>query len=107
MKIHSFFDFDKDKEKLDIKTVVTVPDQSLTVREILTRFTSSGISLPPIETGEDEDINLDTDFEDEFEAQNYINRFSDEVTDYLQKSNEKNKNSERNSELQSEAKSEE
>lgn len=34
----------------------TIPDQALTVRDIITRFTRGQIAIPPIETGDSDDI---------------------------------------------------
>lgn len=65
MRIATFFQPVKDAEHLDINTRITIPEQSLTVREILQRF-SRGTMLPPdIDTGEDDDI--DEDIENSFD----------------------------------------
>lgn len=73
MKVLSFFDLRHDPEKLDLKTVHTVPDQSLSVRDILTRFSRGQIEIPPIETGEDDDIDSYAEnFEDIVDAHESI-----------------------------------
>lgn len=47
-----------------IGSSLTVPDQSLSVRDIITRFTRGQISIPPIENGQDEDFDDAHRFED-------------------------------------------
>lgn len=65
MRIATFFQPVKDAEHLDINTRITIPEQSLTVREILQRF-SRGTMLPPdIDVGDDDDI--DDDIENSYE----------------------------------------
>lgn len=69
MRIATFFQPVKDSENLDLKTVITVPDQSLSVRDILMRFTRGQMELPDIDTGPDDDIDSDVnDFEDYVDA---------------------------------------
>lgn len=46
----------------------TIPDQSLSVREILTRYKRGDLSLSSPETGDDDDIDLDEDFDDLVDA---------------------------------------
>lgn len=73
MLIHSFFDPQKDHEKVDTDTVITVPDQSLSVRDILTRFSRGQMEIPPIDYGDDDDINAEvSDFVDIVDAHNTI-----------------------------------
>lgn len=60
MKIRSFFDKRKECEVVDTTTLHTIPDQSLTVREILTRFSRGTLVPPPVDFGEDDDIDADT-----------------------------------------------
>lgn len=80
MNIATFFQPIKDSEQLDVNTTITVPDQSLSVREILTRFSRGQISIPDIETGEDDDIDSSIDsYEDFVDAKGAI----DEITDSL------------------------
>lgn len=50
-------------EALDEKSM-TVPDQSLTVRDIITRFTRGQIAIPPVETGESETFDDAHSFDD-------------------------------------------
>lgn len=63
------------KEHNDKETITapsqTVPDQALTVREILMRFTRGQMELPPVETGDDDDIDdySSNEFEDLVDAQ--------------------------------------
>lgn len=65
MRIANFFQPIKDSENLDVTTQITVPDQSLSVRDILSRFTRGQMDIPPVITGEDDDINGPVDeFED-------------------------------------------
>lgn len=57
MNTRSFFgEHTPSVEVLDYEHSETIPDQCLTVREILTQFTRSGRELPDIETGDDDDI---------------------------------------------------
>ncbi|UPW41590.1 hypothetical protein [Peromfec virus RodF8_47] len=51
----------------------TIPDQSLSVREILQRYAVSGQPLPPVDSGEDDDIDApDETFGDLVDAQNAV-----------------------------------
>lgn len=73
--IVNFFTLRKDShaEVLDTSTVITVPDQSLSVRDILTRFSRGQIEIPPIDYGDDDDINSEvTNFDDIVDAQNFM-----------------------------------
>lgn len=79
MKTQSLYNYSKDDDfEYNSHELVTIPDQSLSVREILTRFTRSGLELPSIESGEDDDINesLVSDF---FEAQQVLRDFDPSV----------------------------
>lgn len=70
MNVRSFFKPVKDFEELS-SMVCTIPDMSLSVRDILTRYTRDSIPLPPIDGGTDES------YED------FVNRdFSDSVSAY-------------------------
>lgn len=69
----SDYDFNSDE-------VVTIPDQSLSVREIIRRFTRDNIPLGDFERGDDEDIDGD-DFLDEIDAFDALR----DSTDYLSK----------------------
>ena len=70
MKVRRFYD----KSSIDDYEAVTqksetVPDQSLTVREIISRFTRGQMVIPPIDTGDDDDIDSPlADFEDPTDA---------------------------------------
>lgn len=50
----------------------TIPDQSLSVRDILLRFTRGQMVMPPIETGDDSDID-EIDYDDMISAQEQVN----------------------------------
>lgn len=74
MKIRDFRDRVKDSEPLDFTTKVTIPDLSLSVRDILLRFTSGTMSPPDIEYGDDEDIDgFDNTFDDLVDAFDAVN----------------------------------
>lgn len=74
-----------DYENLDYDHSETIPDQCLTVREILTNFTRSGRILPEIETGEDDDIDSpDVDFPDMVDAVDAVNSGYSEVATLAQ-----------------------
>lgn len=72
MRIATFFQPIKDSEHLDVETTITIPDQSLTVREILTRFSRGQMSIPPIEEGDDDDIDSIVGFDDIVDAHDTI-----------------------------------
>lgn len=46
----------------------TIPDQALTVRDIITRFTRGQINIPPIETGDADDIDDAVRYDDIVDA---------------------------------------
>lgn len=53
----------------------TIPDQSLSVRDILHRFTRGQMVIPPIETGDDEDFDSPDPpqtFDDLVDAQEFL-----------------------------------
>lgn len=80
MRIATFFQPIKDSEHLDVTTDITIPDQSLSVRDILQRFTRGQIIIPPLETGDDDDIDSDTlDFFDPVDALDSINSFKESM----------------------------
>lgn len=73
MLIRSFFKPQVDIEKVDTDTVITVPDQSLSVRDILTRFSRGQMEIPPIDYGDDDDIDSDvSDYNDLVDAHDAI-----------------------------------
>lgn len=73
MRIATFFQPVKDCENLDLQTIITIPDQSLSVRDILHRFTRGQIELPPIDVGEDDSIDASlADFDDLTDAMDSI-----------------------------------
>ena len=63
--IVNFFTLRKDShaESMDTSTIISVPDQSLSVCDILTRFSGGHIEIPTIDYGDDvlnsETINFD------------------------------------------------
>lgn len=62
----------------------TIPDQSLSVRDILMRFTRGEISIPPPETGDSDDIDDDHDqFDDLVDAFDHAQRFDDLSQQFL------------------------
>lgn len=69
LKFSSFWDdVHVDSEWNDGKSE-TIPDMSLSVRDILTRFTRGQMELPPIETGDDETFDSpDVEFDDMIDA---------------------------------------
>lgn len=75
MRIATFFQPIKDSESLDVTTVITVPDEAVSVKDILHRYQRGMIELPPMITGEDEDIDSTlSDFEDFVDAHDAINQ---------------------------------
>lgn len=46
----------------------TIPDQSLSVRDILHRFTRGQMEIPPVEVGDDDDIDSSDSFDDLVDA---------------------------------------
>lgn len=73
MRIATFFQPVRDNEKADVTTNFTIPDQSLSVRDILQRFTRGQITIPPIEEGDDDDIDsITNDFDDIVDAYDTI-----------------------------------
>ncbi len=69
VKIYSLYGLhpDNDVEYVD-PVSETIPDQSLSVREILTRYKRGDLSLSSLETGDDDDIDSDDDFDDLVDA---------------------------------------
>lgn len=54
---------------------MTIPDQSLSVRDIIMRYRRGDMQLSPIETGDDDNIDGDDyEFEDMVDAQEYYER---------------------------------
>lgn len=72
MKVNSFWTARPDDVEVNNGVSETIPDQSLSVRDILMRFTRGSITLPPIETGDDDDIDSDIDVTDMIEAQDAV-----------------------------------
>lgn len=74
MKIATFYNPPEPDFECNSNEDLTVPDQSLTVREILNNFTRGTMSVPPVETGTDEDINSPfADYDDLVDASNDFN----------------------------------
>ena len=69
VKIYSLYGLhpDNDVEYVD-PVSETIPDQSLSVREILTRYKRGDLSLSSPEIGDDDDIDSDEDFDDLVDA---------------------------------------
>lgn len=80
MKIGSFYKNGNIHFESNDSIDMTIPDQSLSVREILENFTSGKIELPQIEVGDDEDIDALDSFDDMIEAQDTLNSFAESVT---------------------------
>lgn len=73
MRVANFFNPVEDVETLDLSTKVTVPDLSLSVRDILNQYHAGSLELSPIEYGDDEDIDeVLNDFDDFVDAQNAL-----------------------------------
>lgn len=74
MKIKSFYDdFTVDFEPPCETPSMTVPDQSLSVRDILLSYSRGQTSLPPIETGDDESLDDDVyNYDDLVDAHNAL-----------------------------------
>ncbi|UPW41453.1 hypothetical protein [Dipodfec virus UA23Rod_1363] len=60
----------------------TIPDQALTVRDIISRFTRGQIDIPPIETGESDDIDDAVSYDDIVDAAEDFNRVSSIVSSF-------------------------
>lgn len=52
----------------------TIPDQALTVRDIITRFTRGQMELPPLETGEPDGIDDAESYDDIVDASEAFER---------------------------------
>lgn len=68
MKIRKFLDVHTIDHECLSKQVVTIPDQSLSVRDILNNFTRGSLSIPPVDTSSDDDILSDDSFDDLVDA---------------------------------------
>ena len=62
--MYSFFNPPVSDFEVTSDEVLTIPDQSLSVRDILHRFTRGQMDVPPIEQGDDDDIYSDDSFDD-------------------------------------------
>lgn len=62
--MYSFFNPPVSDFEVTSDKVLTIPDQSLSVRDILHRFTRGQMDIPPIEQGDDDDIYSDDSFDD-------------------------------------------
>lgn len=88
MKTRSFYSPVDDKEKIFGESE-TIPDQSLSVRDIITRYRRGSMELPPIETGDDDDIDApDFDFDD-ISAMDSVRIGNDILQDYSAKQTSK------------------
>lgn len=67
--MRSFFNNNKHDFEEVSDVVLTIPDQSLTVRDILHNFIRGGMEIPPIETGNDDTFESPVDrFDDIVDA---------------------------------------
>lgn len=70
----------------------TIPDQALTVRDILTRFTRGQISIPPIEEGDSDDIESSVSYGDLVDAHSDFEHGVRILRDLNHKHGQKNEN---------------
>lgn len=61
----------------------TIPDQALTVRDIITRFSRGQMDLPPVETGDSDDIDNSDRFDDLVDASEAFERGVSTYTDII------------------------
>lgn len=64
----------------------TIPDQALTVRDIITRFSRGQMELPPLETGESDDIDSSDTFDDMVDASEAFERGAAAYNDMMSNS---------------------
>lgn len=62
--MYSFFNPPVSDFEVTSPEVLTIPDQSLSVRDILHRFVRGQMDIPSIEQGDDDDIYFDDSFDD-------------------------------------------
>lgn len=68
--MRSFFNPKQNDYEISSQEDLTIPDQALTVEDIINNFSRGGMSIPPVEKGNDEDIDSDDfDFDDIVDAQ--------------------------------------
>lgn len=93
MKVNTIYNArDFQPEKLT-EDSITVPDMALSVRDIIERFTRGNLEIPPVEYGEDEDIDAPMDsIEDLVDAQNIINDINYKVAKKVRENKAKNEN---------------
>lgn len=84
MVVLSFWsDSPLDKEDYSSFTSETIPDMSMSVREILQRYSVGAMVIPDIETGEDDTFDTPVDtFEDLVDATDALHRGQQIVDDY-------------------------
>lgn len=68
----------------------TIPDQSLTVRDILRSYTRGQIELPPVETGENDTFDSPDEITDEFDAMSAMSQGASILRAYSEASSEQN-----------------
>lgn len=63
---------------------MTIPDQSLTVRDIIRRFTRGQMDIPPIDSGDDDDFNTEVvDFDDRLDAFEILSQSSHNIQEQI------------------------
>lgn len=72
MKVYSFYNPPSHDFEPVVHKSETIPDQSLSVRDILLRFTRGSMPIPSIDSGDDDDINRPDDVSDMIEAQDQV-----------------------------------
>lgn len=72
MKVYSFYNPPSHDFEPVVHKSETIPDQSLSVRDILLRFTRGSMPIPSIDSGEDDDIDRPDDISDMIEAQDQV-----------------------------------
>lgn len=80
MKIRSALHAQPSEYEVLDKESLTVPDQSLTVRDIISRFTRGQITIPPVETGDSDTFDDAHDFGDMVDVADAIRVGNDNLT---------------------------
>lgn len=95
MSFLSFWDkHPSDFEVIDPKSM-TIPDQSLSVRDIIQRFTRGQMEIPPVDSGSDDtfDTVVPSDFDDMVDAHQAVVNGSELYDDLITRYNEKTSSS--------------
>lgn len=98
MKIRSALHSQPSEHEVVDSVSLTVPDQSLSVRDIITRFTRGQITIPPVETGEPETFDDAHDFGDMVDVADAI-RVGNETLTSIQNGKVIQNNNTQNSEV--------